>query len=28
MPKIQWSNLPPELRDHRFERARERKISN
>jgi hypothetical protein len=27
MPKIQWSNLPPELRDHLFERARERKIS-
>jgi hypothetical protein len=27
MPKIQWSNLAPELRDHLFERARERKIS-
>jgi len=27
MPKIQWSNLPPELRDHLFEPAGERKIS-
>ena len=27
MPKIQRSNLPPELRDHLFKRARERKIS-
>jgi hypothetical protein len=27
MPKIEWSNLPLALRDHLFERARERKIS-
>ena len=27
MPKIQWSELPPELRDHFFDRAREREIS-
>ena len=27
MPKIQWSNLPAALRDHLFERLRERKIS-
>lgn len=27
MPKIQWSNLPSDLRDHLFERARERKVS-
>jgi hypothetical protein len=27
MPRIQWSNLPPSLRDHLFERLRERKIS-
>lgn len=27
MPKIEWSNLPVALRDHLFERARERKIS-
>ena len=27
MPKIQWSNLPPDLRDHLFERARDRQIS-
>ena len=27
MPKIQWSGLPPALRDHLFERLRERKIS-
>jgi len=26
MPKIQWTNLPPALRDHLFERLRERKI--
>jgi hypothetical protein len=26
MPKIQWTNLPAELRDHLFERLRERKI--
>jgi len=27
MPKIQWTNLPPALRDHLFERLRERGIS-
>jgi len=27
MPKIQWTNLPPALRDHLFERLREREIS-
>jgi len=27
MPKIRWSDLPPALRDHLFERLRERKIS-
>ena len=27
MPKIQWTHLPPELRDHLFERLRERRIS-
>jgi hypothetical protein len=27
MPKIKWANLPPPLRDHLFERLRERKIS-
>lgn len=27
MPKIQWTDLPPDLRDHLFERARERQIS-
>jgi len=27
MPKIRWANLPPALRDHLFERLRERKIS-
>ena len=26
MPKIQWANLPSSLRDHLFERLRERKI--
>ena len=26
MPKIQWTNLPPSLRDHLLERLRERKI--
>lgn len=26
MPKIQWTSLPPPLRDHLFERVRERKI--
>ncbi len=27
MPKIQWTDLPVPLRDHLFDRARERKIS-
>ena len=27
MPRIQWSGLPPALRDHLFERLRERKIT-
>ncbi len=27
MPKIQWTRLPPALRDHLFERLRERKIT-
>jgi hypothetical protein len=27
MPKIQWTNLPPEVRDHLFERLRERRIT-
>jgi hypothetical protein len=27
MPKIQWSGLPPRLRDHLFDRLAERKIS-
>jgi hypothetical protein len=27
MPTIQWTNLPIALRDHLFERARERKIT-
>jgi len=27
MPKIQWIGLPPALRDHLFERLRERKIT-
>ncbi|HEU5335378.1 MAG TPA: hypothetical protein VFU27_05415 [Terriglobales bacterium] len=27
MPTIAWTSLPPELRDHLFERARERQIS-
>ena len=27
MPKIQWSGLPQVLRDHLFERVRERKIT-
>lgn len=26
MPKIQWTDLPPALRDHLFERVRERKV--
>jgi hypothetical protein len=27
MPKIQWTDLPPALRDHLFERLAERKIN-
>ncbi|MDA1082754.1 MAG: hypothetical protein O2973_14020 [Gemmatimonadetes bacterium] len=27
MPKIQWSDLPLALRDHLFDRARERRIT-
>jgi hypothetical protein len=27
MPKIQWSDLPPALREHLFDRLRERRIS-
>jgi len=27
MPKIRWSVLPPALRDHLFDRLRERKIT-
>jgi hypothetical protein len=27
MPKIRWADLPPALRDHLFERLRERKIT-
>jgi len=27
MPKIQWAGLPPSLRNHLFERFRERKIT-
>ena len=27
MPKIQWKNLPPALRDHLYDRLRERKIA-
>jgi len=27
MPKIQWTGLPPALRDPLFERLRERKIT-
>jgi hypothetical protein len=27
MPKIQWTDLPPDLRHHLFERARERQIA-
>lgn len=27
MPKIQWTGLPPALRDHLFDRVRERKIA-
>ena len=27
MPKIEWTQLPPALRDHLFERAAERKLA-
>jgi hypothetical protein len=27
VPKIEWIGLPPALRDHLFDRARERKVS-
>jgi hypothetical protein len=27
MPRIQWTNLPPPLRDHLFERLAERQIT-
>jgi hypothetical protein len=27
VPKIEWTNLPPALRDHLFDRMRERNIS-
>jgi len=27
VPKIQWTNLPPDLRDHLFDRLRERQIT-
>ncbi len=27
MPKIRWTDLPPALRDHLFERLRDRKIT-
>ena len=27
MPRIEWSGLPPVLRDHLFERLRERRIT-
>ena len=27
MPKIQWTHLPPALRDHLFERKSERKMA-
>jgi len=27
MPRIQWTGLPPALRDHLFDRLRERKIT-
>ena len=27
MPSIQWTDLPPALREHLFERVRERKIA-
>jgi hypothetical protein len=28
MPKIQWTGLPPALRDHLFERLRQRRITD
>jgi hypothetical protein len=27
VPKIQWTGLPPALRDHLFDRLRDRKIT-
>jgi hypothetical protein len=27
VPKIQWTNLPPALRDHLFDRLRDRQIT-
>jgi hypothetical protein len=27
MPKIQWTDLPPALREHLFDRLRERKVT-
>jgi hypothetical protein len=27
VPKIQWTNLPPQLRDHLFDRLRDRQIT-
>ena len=27
MPKIKWLDLPPQLREHLFDRAKERKIT-
>jgi hypothetical protein len=27
MPKIQWTNLPPSIREHLFERLAERHIT-
>jgi hypothetical protein len=27
MPRIQWTGLPPALRDHLFDRLRKRKIT-
>lgn len=27
MPKIRWTDLPPQLRQHLFDRAKERKIT-
>ena len=27
MPKLQWTGLPPALRDHLFDRLRDRKIT-